>query len=99
MKIPKTIQVVNKEWRVEYKWNLRYDGHKCDGLCCHETRTIFIDRSLSKQEKEETFLHEYLHAIIAELGIKRKSLPIVLEELLVESLSQEIYEKFKLRLR
>lgn len=98
MRIPKTILVSGHEWTVEYKWNLRYDNQKCDGLCCHETRTIYLDRSLTKQNKITTFLHEYIHAVIAELNIKRKSLPMELEELIVEALSQELVGAFKLRL-
>lgn len=88
----------DKTWVIVYKWNLRYEGQKLDGLCCHETKTIFIDRSLNKADKDLTFIHELIHAIINEQNIKRSKLSRDVEEKIVVALSEYLIS-LKIRLK
>lgn len=99
MRIPKTILVKGKRWKIFYKWNLMDDdGCKCDGLCEYKARVIWLDRSLLKSEKVQTFLHELVHALIYELHLNT-SLPGEVEEVLAEGISQYFLEIFNMRLK
>lgn len=99
MRVPKSILIKGKRWKVNYKWNLRDDdNHPCDGLCEYKIRTIWIDRALPKAERPQTFLHEIIHALIYELHLNT-SLPSEVEEVLAEGISQYLFEIFNMRLK
>ena len=100
MRIPKQINVLGKKWLIKYKWNLSDEEIKCDGLCCYRSRTIFIDRSLPKVDRPQTFLHELLHAIIYEAKLHNAdSFTVEVEEIMVETISSYIMDKFSMRLK
>lgn len=111
MKIPKTVMVRGVPYEVRWKWNLRHRGEKLDGLCDRDEPVIFLDRLLAGDERELTFVHELLHAVIAEMrkekadesGQKKKMtkrhLSYQVEEDLVREISEFICETFKLRLK
>lgn len=99
MRIPKHIMIKGEKWVTKYKWNLKNDkGDLLDGMCCLDTRTIFLDRSLPKEERPQVYLHEIIHALLYELHMHL----IVNDdtnELLSENLSQFIMKHFSLRLK
>jgi len=43
----------------------RKHGHKrrLDGLCDYDQRTIYIFRGLAGEQRKDTLMHEYLHAV------------------------------------
>lgn len=99
MRIPKSILVKGKRWKVAYKWNLKDDHENpCDGVCDTTNRTIFLDRALPKTERPQTFLHELIHAVVYELHLNT-SFPDEVEEVLAEGLSQYFLEIFTMRLK
>jgi len=51
------------------KWKVRFDFIEDNGECDYEARTITISEKLDKQDAEETFLHEVLHALIPEASV------------------------------
>lgn len=73
MYIPKEFEINGSLWRVEYKWNLTYKKRKIDGLCEPSTRTIYIDRALSREDKWITFRHEWRHALWHEYDVGHNS--------------------------
>lgn len=63
MKIPARFQLAGSEWTVVYVPNLTELGH-----CHSEGRVIQIRKGLSKQDEEQTFYHELVHAILFTMG-------------------------------
>jgi Zn-dependent peptidase ImmA (M78 family) len=70
VKIPKFVMVKGKKYRIRLVKDLEHetDG-KVDGLCELETRTIYIEKSLKKKERDAVLLHELFHAIVYEAHI------------------------------
>jgi len=100
MRIPKQIDVLGKKWKVSYRWRLLDGDIKCDGLCCHTSRTIFIDRSTAKADRPQIFLHELLHAVLFEAKLTdAESFSCEIEEILVEVVSSYLLDTFAIRLK
>ena len=96
-KIPKKLTVKGQTWQVSYKWNLHHeDGTRCDGLCDFQNRVIYLDRGATKESKRLAFLHELCHSIIHEA---HADVDPVTEEIIVESISQFMDERFDIRWR
>ena len=92
--------VKGKRWKISHKWNLKDDhGILCDGLCEPKLKTVYLDRSLSKADKESALLHEVFHAVIYEVGLHQSSLTLDVEEMLVENLSLFVLETFNVRIK
>jgi Zn-dependent peptidase ImmA (M78 family) len=76
-----------------------------DGLLDPVARTIFIDRSLSKEDKFWTFLHEFIHAVFESNDIghnssnKDRLMSTEHEEDLISALEAELKSNFSLRWR
>lgn len=62
MKIPKTVTVRGREWRVVFR---KLKG--VEGLCEHGRRRISISKDLPERHHAEVFLHELLHACLPEM--------------------------------
>ena len=62
-RLPKTVTINGKPWRVVLK-PLFAKGFY--GLCLRTAREIQIDDTITGDEREETFLHELMHACIRE---------------------------------
>lgn len=63
MKLPKEFFIKGNLWKVAFKWRLTHRNKRVDGLLSPAERTIYIDRSLSKEDKFWTFKHEWRHAV------------------------------------
>lgn len=101
MRIPKEVSILGHTWIISYKWNLTFKKQKIAGLCEPLTRTISIDRALTKEEKTATFMHEFMHAVLYEyqIGHNHHRISMAKEESLIEALESEILDKFKLRFK
>jgi Zn-dependent peptidase ImmA (M78 family) len=105
MLIPKTFAINGSIWNVEYKWNLTYNKQPVDGLCDPVSKTIFIDRSLSKEDKFWTFVHEWMHAVLEENGIGHNSedpdnkLTTDQEDRIIATFEAEIKRSFNIKWR
>ncbi len=103
MRVPKAFELRGKQWQVAYKWNLTYRQANVFGLCDFDLRTIWIDRSLSREDKFWTFLHEYLHAVMDEHGVGQHALPKSRaitsdqEEDIIHAIEQELRAHFRIR--
>lgn len=99
MRIPKSFKVNGHTWTVRYKWNLHAeDGDKVVGLNLPLSREVLIERSLTKEEREQTFIHEMIHAVFAENHV-REVISLDTEEILTAALEQYIWRNFDLRWR
>lgn len=83
MKLPRSITIRGKKWKVVR--GDPGDGH--EGECDPATRTITIAERLDAQDTEAVFWHEILHALLPEAQIIVSERT---EEIIVELLSQRI---------
>lgn len=66
------------------------------GECDFQNKLIKIDASLTGQMKDETIIHELIHAALHRLSWRQAGLMGPLEELLADQLAKVISENFKL---
>jgi hypothetical protein len=99
LKIPKEIKIKGKTWKIEYKWNLNHGGEVLDGECDPNTRTIYIRRELTKEEKPAIFLHEFLHAVFYEAHLSYNDgwVDTLIEEVMCDSIQSALLDGFTLR--
>lgn len=98
-RVPKELDVRGQRWQVHYKWGLRdEDGELCDGLCDAKNRKIWLSHGLG-DDKFEIFMHEYVHAILAEVGLYHTSLTKDQEEAICHNVGADIVKQFILRKR
>lgn len=91
MKLPKSLDVLGKEYTVVEKSQLAICklaeeniNEKVLGLCMYKEQVIFLYNAMQKDCTIETLLHETIHAIEGELGLN-------LKEDQVRLLSQGLY--------
>ena len=69
---------------------INQDGEECLGITDHNLHEIMISTNLqNEQGQEKTFLHELMHAMIAERNLDFES---ITEEILAEDLSTILYQ-------
>lgn len=91
MRIPKKLTIRKSKWEVTLtRGHKKLDTRRYRGMCYLNTRQIFIDSGLTRNEREETFVHELLHACWPE-GVCGNRL----EEAIIESLSRTLYDVLK----
>ncbi len=95
MKIPQTIQIKGKSWKILRRWGLSLDGKKAWGLCDASNRTIILEQGLTRDEIFPVLLHEINHAIFHELHIQTVELGV--EEIVVEGFKDVYLDLFSLR--
>lgn len=71
MKIPSKLTIKGKVWTIAYKWRL-HDKKlgACDALVDFDKATIYLDRSLSREDKFVALLHEIFHIALAEYHLR-----------------------------
>jgi len=94
MKLPKKIRVLGREWSVETtKNNFEQDGELSSGACIREGKILKI--ALEEKNKiKNTFLHESIHALIAESGV---DLSEKIDEVLTHQLEYFLLENWHMR--
>lgn len=85
MKIPKRVKIGGINYIIS-------DKHDLDnwGQVCYADQIIHLKSSLSPQQKEMTFLHEVLHAIISDRALDDR-----INEEMVENLGAGLYAFFR----
>lgn len=68
MKIPETIKIGSKEWKIELDDEVREDG--AYGKCFPSLSKIYLYKRQEQKEIEITLIHELLHACASFVGIK-----------------------------
>jgi hypothetical protein len=62
-----SIKINGSNWKYGYGNTRTTNGHKNDGLCVYETKTIHINPK-SSRSLEEVICHEFLHARFPDLS-------------------------------
>jgi len=66
------------------------------GLYHLKKQEILLDKTLSKEEMFQTFLHEIIHAIWQNTGLNQTMTSLDVQELVCENVSKWIVKNFKL---
>ena len=64
--IPKEFRLFGKTWKVTQPYKVYTDNR--DGECNYRKATIKLRRTMDKENKEITYIHEILHAVYDALG-------------------------------
>lgn len=101
MKIPSSIIISGQSWKILLKERLFDDGVEIRGLCDFDEKTISIGIGAHKNAKsiQATFLHELFHAVLFENCLDQTDLDRNLHEIIVESLSRFLLDKFSIRFK
>lgn len=81
MKIPTNIQINDSTWTIQLDAEIE-KTHGAVGLCIYDLQKILISPNQDRNEIEETFIHELLHACFPDNVCSPK-----LEEKIVKQLS------------
>jgi hypothetical protein len=83
MNIPSIVRVGSMYYQVRFsKTPLVENGLQCLGLCDYYSHTILLDATLSDMQTiETTFLHELVHALLAERGIHLEQMGLTYEQM------------------
>lgn len=92
MKIRQEYTIKGQSWKVKRKSKLIHNGSECYGLCEYESRTIYLERGLKGKKLIETFLHEYIHAVLYEMHL---DVGEVIEEAVANGISIAITDLFR----
>lgn len=88
MKLPRTITIKGKQWRVRVKpKKLMLEDPDSWGLADCDDRIIYLDKSLDDEQRRWVFLHELCHAMLYESSVTRNTggVPIALEEIICDN--------------
>jgi hypothetical protein len=93
MYIPKSVRIKKSKWKIILS-DIKLDTKMYNGLCIHQSREILIDPNLPRNEIEETFIHELLHACFPDGICSYKK-----EEMIVTELARHLQPVWKQLLR
>jgi uncharacterized protein YjaZ len=97
VRIPKQVRICGNVWRVKLAEHLvSGKGEELSGLMSPKQRVIYLDKHLDAKEMFATFLHEFNHAVLKEVGFHTAGLESGLEELIVENLAQQYVSCFRI---
>ena len=97
MKIPKRLRIGGFIWEVKEDFDIKEEGG-IHGSTHYKKQKIFLDPEISQQKKEQTLLHEIMHAIWWQTGLweRYKEEPTKkIEEEIIHALSMGIYQVLK----
>lgn len=83
--IPREVNILGRTYKIRQKQMKDY------GLCDYDNKCILLKTGMSTTQREETILHEVLHAILYESGIGFK-FDTSTEEAVVRALEHGLYQ-------
>lgn len=100
MKIPKSIIVYGKKYKVKRVKDLKDDkGILISGLHEYDKGLISLDTKLKSVELDQTFFHELGHAVQERVGVNQGEISDDLKEVIVDSMATFLAETFHFRLK
>lgn len=96
MKIPNKFKIIGFDWVVKNNKDVIAEGGVFGSTHTY-TQTIFLDPETTQQKKEQTFLHECMHAIWWQTGLGKRydKDKAIIEEEIVSALSSGLYQVLK----
>ena len=72
MIIPKTFTICSQKYKVSLHERIVHIEddieHECNGLCLPSSNEIRLNKLAQRDRLEQVYLHELIHAILAEMG-------------------------------
>jgi hypothetical protein len=94
MIIPKKVKVCGLVYNVEENAKASSSADVY-GITDHYKQSIILDPRVSQEKKEQTFVHEVLHAIWDSVGLNSRYNDHKQQEEIVDALSNGLYQVFK----
>lgn len=94
MNIPERIKIGGFDWSIKSDANVTYEG-QIHGSTHNQTQTIFLDQDGTQQKREQTLLHEIMHAIWWQSGLVKRFTDHKMEEEVIDALSNGLYQVLK----
>lgn len=96
MKIPKKLKIGGFIWTVEENEKVSQEAKNL-GSTHYRKQRIFIDPFVSSQKKEHGLIHESLHVIFWQSGLRErmKNIKEITEEEIIQTLSMGLYQVLK----
>jgi hypothetical protein len=95
MLLPATIKVGGFQWTIEESKDVTHEG-SVFGTTHHHTQKLIIEPDISVQKKNQTILHEMMHAIWWQSGLDRMFGDLKTdrenEERIIHALSMGLYQ-------
>lgn len=89
------VVIGGREWRVYVvsprSVHLRDGSHWLEGKCDFEQSAIFISRRLGRDAREETYIHEFLHALLRSSAADEVYKSGAVDELIVVALTPHVH--------
>lgn len=102
MKIPSKIVIKGKVWQIGYKWKLHDEKlGACDALVDWVEKTIWLDRSLPREDKIKALVHEIIHVLLDEYHLHQEGGigSNFAEEVICSGVSEGLLEIFNLKFK
>jgi|ERR1035437_1797103 hypothetical protein len=95
MKIPNKLKIGGFEWEIKENKEVAFEGN-CFGSTHLPSQRIYIDPDSTMQKKEQTLIHEILHALWWQTGLteRYKKTPEIQEEI-IQALGHGMYQVLK----
>ena len=90
MYIPKKMLIRGANWVIKVEKDPRIGDHVVAGYCWTDKNTIAVEKTLSPAMMLETFVHEYLHALLTETGVHDEDFPKWLEHWIVTAIAKDM---------
>ena len=71
-KIPRTVSILGRKYKIKQGRGLSYNGQPCLGLCDNTEKIIYLEKDQDDEMKKETLLHELCHSMLFITGIDQK---------------------------
>lgn len=93
-KLPETVKIGGFVWKVKLSHEVTTEGN-CFGCLHYTTQTIYIDPRAPSQKQQQCLLHEILHALWWQTGLRVRVGIKEHEEEVVQALSNLLYQVLK----
>lgn len=90
MKIPKSVNIMGDKYNVKLVNEMNIIPGAL-GVCDPETKTIYLMKTLKKDQMSVTFIHEIVHAVIVSGGL-HQVIGDAVEEILCEQISRTLHK-------
>ncbi len=96
MRIPETLKIQGFDWKIASSSEIT-DAAKAYGLLDIKRQTIYLDCDFSEQKRDQTLLHELLHACFYHSGLWQRieEGKNISEEEIVQAVSMVLYQVLK----
>lgn len=96
MKIPEKIKIGGFDWSIEENAKVAYEGNIYGSTHIYK-QSIFLDPDAPQQKKEQTLIHEIMHALWWQQGFteRYKGDSKVIEEEIIQGISMGLYQVLK----